>query len=402
MNRSLETRVVWLAALIQLVNIVDFMMVMPLGPDLALALGIQPSHIGYIGGSYTLAAALCGLLCVRFLDRFDRRKAVLVTLAGLSGATLLAAFAWDLPSLLGARILAGLFGGPSTSLALSMVMDTVPPERRGRGMAIVMGAFSLAAIAGVPIGLELARLLGWQTPFYAVASVGALVWLAIALLLPPLRGHLHAHQTQRVRLLSLLQRREVQLAYLMVIASIFSAFLLIPNFSSYFQFNLGFPRESLGWLYFSGGLLSLVSMQLAGRWTDRIGALPVALVATLILVVVIAEGFLHEPSLPVLLLFVGFMAASSTRNVTATTVSSLIPEPWERAGYMSLQNAITHTGSGLAALTSSLLLSDDGNRLQHMPTVAMLALGITLLQPLLLSRLQPRVSRLTGHAMSRR
>jgi hypothetical protein len=35
------------------VNVLDFMMVMPLGPDFAAALDIPTSHLGYIGGSYT-------------------------------------------------------------------------------------------------------------------------------------------------------------------------------------------------------------------------------------------------------------------------------------------------------------------------------------------------------------
>ena len=52
-----ERMVVLLVAAVQFVNILDFMMVMPLGPDFAAALGIPTSHIGMIGGSYTLAAA---------------------------------------------------------------------------------------------------------------------------------------------------------------------------------------------------------------------------------------------------------------------------------------------------------------------------------------------------------
>lgn len=41
---------VWLAAFIQLVSTLDFMMIMPLGPDLSRALDIRPTYIGYLGG----------------------------------------------------------------------------------------------------------------------------------------------------------------------------------------------------------------------------------------------------------------------------------------------------------------------------------------------------------------
>ncbi len=41
-----------------------------------------------------------------------------------------------------------------------MVTDVVPPQRRGRAMAIVMGSFSVSAVVAVPFGLEMARLGG--------------------------------------------------------------------------------------------------------------------------------------------------------------------------------------------------------------------------------------------------
>ena len=65
---------IWLVAMVQLVNVLDFVMVMPLGRVFARALAIDESRLGLIGGSYTLAAAIAGLVGSRFLDRFDRRS----------------------------------------------------------------------------------------------------------------------------------------------------------------------------------------------------------------------------------------------------------------------------------------------------------------------------------------
>ncbi|MBP7253542.1 MAG: MFS transporter, partial [Alphaproteobacteria bacterium] len=90
-NPANESRVILIAALIQFVNITDFMMVMPLGPDFAKALSIPVDKIGVIAGSYTLAAALFGVVAALFLDRFQRRRAILICLAGLIAATALGA-----------------------------------------------------------------------------------------------------------------------------------------------------------------------------------------------------------------------------------------------------------------------------------------------------------------------
>src|SRR5438067_9113603 len=118
-----ERTVVLLIAAVQFVNILDFVIVMPMGPDFAAALGIPSSRLGLIGGSYTAAAAVSGLAGSFFLDRFDRRPALGVAMLGLVAGTAICGLATGLPSLMAARLLAGFFGGPATSLAFSIIAD---------------------------------------------------------------------------------------------------------------------------------------------------------------------------------------------------------------------------------------------------------------------------------------
>src|SRR2546425_576269 len=184
-----ERTVIFLIGAIQFVNILDFMMVLPLGPFFAGPLGILASWIGVIGGSYTAAAALSGIACSFFLDRFDRRKALGVAVAGLVVATALGGLSTGFGTIVFARILAGTFGGPATSLSLSIVADVIPPDRRGKALGAVMGSFSIAAVLGVPTGLELALWGGWRLPFFSVAGLGLLLLPAAIALLPPLTRH---------------------------------------------------------------------------------------------------------------------------------------------------------------------------------------------------------------------
>ncbi|HVE83517.1 MAG TPA: MFS transporter, partial [Myxococcales bacterium] len=97
-NRRSEGLIIFLVGAIQLINILDFVIVMPMGPDLARGVGISTRYVGLIGGSYTLAAALSGLAGLFFLDRFDRRKAVAVAMFGLVVGTAAGGFAWGLGS----------------------------------------------------------------------------------------------------------------------------------------------------------------------------------------------------------------------------------------------------------------------------------------------------------------
>src|SRR5512145_2560571 len=166
------------------------MMVMPLGPDFAAGLGIPMSQLGLVGGAYTAAAAVAGLIGASFLDRFDRRTALGGAMLGLVFATAAGGFATGLGTMILARCLAGAFGGPATALSIAIVADAVPAERRGKALGKVMGAFTIASVLGVPAGLELARLGSWRTPFFAVAGMGFLVAGAALALMPPLRAHL--------------------------------------------------------------------------------------------------------------------------------------------------------------------------------------------------------------------
>ena len=391
-----EWRVVILVTLIQFINIVDFMMVMPLGPDFARDLNIPMSDLGLIGGSYTFAAAASGFFLSRHLDRFDRRRIAIIAMAGLSVSTFAATLAVDQMTLLMARICAGAFGGPASAIGMAMIIDVVPPKRRGRAMAIAMGSFSVAAIAGIPFGLELANWHGWQTPFYAIALCGLTVLLAILLLLPKMDSHKGTHEGKpAVGVFSLLNKSLTRWALMLVVVSMFGNFLLIPNLSAYIQFNLGFPRERIGELYMIGGVASLIGMQVTGYLTDRFGSLGTGTVVCLGLALVLWQGFMHQPDmLWVPYIFAGFMVFSSARRVTQNALTSMTPEGHERAAYTSAQFAFQHVSTGIAAVGSSwVLTADETGALEGMVLLSSITMIFVLAQPIMMWWLKRKLDR---------
>ena len=393
-----ERAVVLLIAAVQFTNILDFVMVMPMGPDFAVALGIPASRLGLIGGSYTAAAAISGLVGSFFLDRFDRRQALGAAMLGLVVGTALGGFATGLPSLMAARIVAGFFGGPATSIAFSIIADVVPPQRRGSAMGKVMGAFSIASVLGVPAGLELARHLGWRAPFFAVAGLGLVIAAAGVFFLPPMRGHLAAAGSARkepVPLRHLIVQRNVLLSWAMTFVVMAGAFVLIPNISAYVQYNLGYPRAHLGLLYLYGGVVSFIATQTAGPLVDRYGSFRVGTFATVLLLVAVGGGFVFAPPLfPVVGIFVGMMFSLGFRNVAYNTLTSKVPRLDERARFMSIQSAIQHGASAAGAVVSSLMLTElPGGALQGMARVGLVSIGLTLLLPTFLFAVESSVRR---------
>lgn len=399
----LERRVILLVTLVQLVNVLDFVMVMPLGHDFALALSFSESKLGLVGGSYTMAAAVVGLLSSRFLDRYDRRSALTVAMFGLVTATAAAGLATDLTTMMAARIAAGAFGGPATSLSLAIIADVVPPERRGKAMGVVMAAFSVASVLGVPLGLYAAEIGSWQTPFFSLAALGVAVTVFCFRSLPSLRGHLAGHRGTATPTLELVRRPEVMIMLAAVAATMLSAFMVIPYIRSFLHNNHHYPEHEIKFLYAVGGCASFVVVRLAGRFVDRFGSTPVAVLGTVLISGCLAIGFLPaHPILPVMLVFSTFMCTSSLRSVPMSVLSSKLPAPHERAQYMSLQSAMQHIAASLGSIGASWILTTKPDQsLVHMDIVVFISIALAVTMPVLLWRVEQRVKARTGVAVAK-
>ncbi len=384
---------VLLVAAVQFVNILDFMMVMPLGPDFAVSLGIPTSRIGVLGGAYTLAAAFAGILGAKFLDRFDRRIALAVTMLGLAVSTALGGLSIGLYSLLGARLLAGAFGGPATSVALAIVADVVPPAERGKAVGTVMSAFSLASVLGVPAGLRMAQWMGWRAPFFGVALLGLALTALAFRLMPSLRGHLRAVGTGagaagRLTLDSLVGATLFNTVCVMV-----GVFAVVPNISTFLQLNIGYPRERLDAIYLVGGLASFFANRAVGALVDRFGATKLVVAGTVIFGTALYFGFVAPVSAAhVIYVFPLLMLSATVRGVPINTLASRVPAPTERARFMSALNATQHLSSSAGALLASLVLDADASgRLFGMGEVALAAIFVSLAVPFVTWFIERRV-----------
>lgn len=368
------------------INVLDFMMVMPLGPDYAAAIGTSLDKIGIIAGSYTFAAAIMGFLCSFFIDRFDRRNAILFCLLGLAASTAITALAWDLHSMTTARLVAGCFGGPLTALSNSLVADVIPHDRRGRAFGKVMGAFSIASIVGVPFGLELSHYFGWRAPFLVLAAIALLAWLVAFKFLPHNVNTIAKHHllVSLSRTWSVINRKISISALSIILFSMGSMFLIVPNTASYFIQNLNYPRESLGLLYLVGGIISFFTMRLAGRFVDSKGSTFVASIAFVILATAIYLGFInYHPFISPIVIFTAIMCASTARNVAMQATNAKVPHENERGSFMSLNSMLNHIGASSGAYLSSAILTESNGRLVNMEIVASLAIIISFFVPLM-------------------
>ena len=177
-------------AAIQFSHILDFMIMMPLGPALIQAFGIGTHEFGLLVASYSFSAGISGLLAATFIDRFERKRLLLVMFALFGLSTLACGLAPSYATLLVARGLAGAFGGVMGALVQTIVGDVIPFERRAKASGIVSTAFSISTVAGVPLSLWLANHFQWRAPFILIAILSVLFIMIGMLILPELRAHI--------------------------------------------------------------------------------------------------------------------------------------------------------------------------------------------------------------------
>jgi predicted MFS family arabinose efflux permease len=389
-----EKTLVAVLAAVQFTHIMDFMILMPLGPQLMRVMQVSPQQFGLLVSIYTLSAAVASIAAAFFTDRFDRRGTLVFLYAGFLVSTLLCALAPGFLSLLVARAVAGAFGGVAGATVHSIIGDAVPEERRGAATGVIMSAFALSSIVGVPVGLVLAAHFTWRSPFLLLAILSLPVLLATWKLVPPMRGHLAAGDTQGplARMGAVLGSRNHLRAFLFMFALMFAGFSVIPFISPYMVSNVGLKETDLPYLYFFGGLATAFSSRYIGKLADRHGK-PQTFTAVGLLSIAPLLITTHLPPVPVWLAIcasVIFMVLVSGRFVPAMALVISSVQPRLRGGFMSINAAIQQVGMGLATLMAGMIIghAPDG-ALTRYGLVGFIAVGATLLAMYLAWRVKP-------------
>jgi predicted MFS family arabinose efflux permease len=371
-------------AAMQFVNILDFMIIMPLGPHLMRIFALDPQHFGFLVSAYTFAAAASGFVAVFWVDRVSRKRSLLVMFGGLIVATALCGLATSYPLLLAARIVAGVFGGVIGALVLTIVADVVPYARRARGTAIVAAAFSLAAVMGVPMGLWLAANFSWRAPFLALAGLALLLAIFAWRILPPLDANLRDVQPHHPvgQLRALLGVPNHLRAFAFMLALMISVFLVVPFIAAYTVTNAGVLETELPWLYFAGGLTTLFTAQFIGYLADRYGKKRIFTILAFIslLPILIMTNLAPMPFAAMVAVYVLFFVFVPGRFGPAMALMSGSVVPRLRGSFMSFSGSVQQLGSGVASLAAGLIIgrAADGT-LTRYHWVGFCAVAFTLL-----------------------
>lgn len=390
---AFEKKLVWLLAGIQFCHIMDFMVLMPLGPQLMRVLGISTAEFGWLVSTYTVSAGIAGIASVFMIDRFDRRHALTGLFTGFILATVACGLAWDFHSLLLARSMAGVFGGVLTAVIMALLSDCIPEERRGAATGKVMTGFALAAVAGVPLGIYLANHFDWRMPFFFISVLST----PMLLLAPRLLPSVPARESGPIQFVGTLRMvmwdRNHLFAFALVSSLMLAGFSVIAYISPYMVHNVGLTESQLPLIYLYGGVGSLLTAPLIGRLSDRIGKARTFRITCLTSVPPLLV-LTHLPAVPVPVVLVVttlFMILIGGRVIAAIALLSSVSHAHVRGRFLSFNSAMQQLASGIAAFLPTLVLTQDAQgHLMHYNWVGYGAVTMTLVAFWLAGRVEIR------------
>lgn len=358
-----EKLYVLILAAIQIAHIMDFVIMMPLGPRFMRVFNISPVEFSSLVSAYTFSAGIVGFFGALYADHFDRKKFLLFNFTGFIGGTFLCAISTSFGTLLVARIIAGAFGGVLNACVLSMVSDLIPFQRRGTAMGVVMSSFSVSSVIGIPIGLWIANTFDWHYTFYFICVVGLIFWIMSFMILPSVKVNRPKSFVENLKKFRSVFKKDYIEAFCLTSSLAFGIFHVIPFIAPYLVRNVGFKESNLPFMYLIGGIGTIITARIVGKMTDRIGGFKVFrfLVIISILPILALTNMPPVASGIALVITTLFTMFGSARFIPAMTMVSGVVKPEERGTFMSLENAGRQFASGLASQTAGLIIGSTAS-----------------------------------------
>ncbi len=389
---SYQKLAIALLAITQFTVILDFMVISPLGDFLMKSMSLRPNQFGFAVSVYAFSAGVSGLLTAGFADKFDRKKLLLFFYTGFIIGTLLCGLSHSYVMLLAARLVTGLFGGVIGSISLAIVTDLFLIEQRGRAMGFIQMGFSASQVLGIPIGIYLANLWGWQSAFLMVAGIAAVVAIIVMFKLQPVTKHLAVQRDHSAfkHLFNTVAKRNYRIGFAATALLSIGGFMMMPFGSAFAINNLRITAHQLPLLFMVSGVASLIVMPLIGKLSDRIDKYKLFVIASVFMMIIVVAytNLSAEPLWFIMIFNVLMMAGIFSRMIPATALTTSIPDMQDRGAFMSINSSLQQIAGGIAAAVAGAIIIQKNkySPLEHYNVLGYLIVGISFLAITLLYR----------------
>jgi multidrug resistance protein len=276
MTQRLSLRRLWVLMATVFVDMLGFLMVMPLLPFYTRRLGGDATTVGLLVAAFSFAQLATSPFWGRLSDRYGRRPMLLVGLAGSAIAYVLFGLADSIWLLFASRLAQGA-GGGTTGVAQAYVTDTVSAEERAKALGWLSAATSAGVMIGPALGSFAARF-GNAAPGYFAAGLCLLNVIFAWWFLPesnpavraagtaaaPVADAGRSRPSLRENMLDVLAHplRPVNILIWMYALGMMAFFAMNAVLALFLADRFGVNEHTIGWFYVYVGTVSLVMRSL--------------------------------------------------------------------------------------------------------------------------------------------
>ena len=163
--------------------------IMGLLPDVARDLGVDIPLAGLLVTGYAVGVIIGAPILAILTARLPRKGALLGLMGVFMLGNLFCAAAPTYELMMAARVFTAFAHAAFMGIGAVVAADLAPPNRRAQAMALTMAGLTVANVLGVPGGTAFGQVFGWRSTFVAVAAIGAVAAIAVALMVPRLQAH---------------------------------------------------------------------------------------------------------------------------------------------------------------------------------------------------------------------
>jgi len=318
-------------------------------PDVASELDVTVGTAGALTSAFAIGMVVGAPLVAALARDWPRRASLLGFILAFAAAHVVGAMTTSFPVLFATRVVAALANAGFLAVALTAAATLVPPDKKGRGLAVLLSGTTVATIAGVPGGSVLGTVLGWRAAFWAVA----------VLCLPAALGVLRGIPAGRVKATggSALRAELGRLARPpLILVMLLGALVNAATFGSFtFLAPVVTDTAGLGELWISVVLVlfgagSFAGVIVAGRLSDRRPGLVIAVGGPLLLVGWLGLAVLAGE--PVALFTLVFVQGALSFALGSTLITRVL---YEAAGAPTMAGSYATAALNVGAVVGPLI-----------------------------------------------
>ncbi|WP_416050743.1 MFS transporter [Cupriavidus basilensis] len=293
------------------IGVTEFI-IMGLLLEVGTDLGVSIAAAGLLISGYALGVVAGAPLMTVLTARWPRKTALLGLMVIFTIGNAACALAPNYALLMAARVLTALAHGTFFGVGSVVATGLVAPHKRASAIAVMFTGLTVASVLGVPFGTWLGQAYGWRASFWAVAAVGLLAVLVIALAVPAEREAPQAPDLRRD--LRALMRRPVLLGLLTTVLGYAGVFAVFTYIAPILTQITGFADSAVSPILLVFGVGLVAGNLLGGKLADRhLQATVLGSMLALAVVLGLMSFVLHSKVLSVI--FIGLLGVAAFATV---------------------------------------------------------------------------------------